>query len=173
MVGRGRAMAFVKKLRDRMFKSSDKIAEDCRSKGFLHVTSHISDPLPAKVALAVLDVIAEEDLNKRALTMGKYLQDGLLSLQQKHEIIGDVRGKGLFLGAELVADRATREPMEEKKVAAVVADCNAQGVIIGMTNRSIPGLNNTLCLSPALIATADDIDQITGAIDGALGRVFG
>jgi taurine-pyruvate aminotransferase len=48
----------------------------------------------------------------------------------------------------------------------------AQGVIIGMTNRSLPGLNNTLCLSPALIATPDDIDRITDAIDGALGRVF-
>jgi taurine-pyruvate aminotransferase len=46
-------------------------------------------------------------------------------------------------------------------------------VIIGMTNRSIPGLNNTLCLSPALIATADDIDTITDAIDNALTRVFG
>jgi taurine-pyruvate aminotransferase len=55
----------------------------------------------------------------------------------------------------------------------VVADCNAQGVIIGMTNRSIPGLNNTLCLSPALIATPDDIDEITGAIDTALTKVFG
>jgi taurine-pyruvate aminotransferase len=54
-----------------------------------------------------------------------------------------------------------------------VADCMAQGVIIGMTNRSLPGLNNTLCLSPALIATPDDIDRITDAIDGALGRVFG
>jgi len=54
-----------------------------------------------------------------------------------------------------------------------VADCMAQGVIIGMTNRSLPGLNNTLCLSPALIATPDDIDHITDAIDGALGRVFG
>ena len=59
------------------------------------------------------------------------------------------------------------------KVAAVVAECNAQGVIIGMTNRSLPGLNNTLCLSPALIATPDDIDQITGAIDRALTKVFG
>jgi taurine-pyruvate aminotransferase len=58
-------------------------------------------------------------------------------------------------------------------VQAVVADCMAQGVIIGATNRSLPGLNNTLCLSPALIATADDIDQITDAIDGALTRVFG
>jgi taurine-pyruvate aminotransferase len=63
--------------------------------------------------------------------------------------------------------------MDEKRVAAVVADCNANGVIIGMTNRSIPGLNNTLCLSPALIATADDIDAITDAIDNALTRVFG
>jgi taurine-pyruvate aminotransferase len=58
-------------------------------------------------------------------------------------------------------------------VSAVVADCMAQGVIIGMTNRSLQGLNNTLCLSPALIATPDDIDQITDAIGGALGRVFG
>ncbi len=64
-------------------KSFLKIAEDCRSKGFLHVTSHVSDPLPAKVALAVLDVIEEEDLNKRAIEMGKHLQDGLRSLQQR------------------------------------------------------------------------------------------
>ena len=58
-------------------------------------------------------------------------------------------------------------------VQAVVADCMAQGVIIGATNRSLPGFNNTLCLSPALIATADAIDADTGAIDLALGRVFG
>ena len=97
----------------------------------------------------------------------------LKGLMEKHRVIGDVRGKGLFCGAELVADRATKEPADEKKVAAVVADCNAQGVIIGMTNRSVPGLNNTLTFSPALIATSSDIDQITEAVDGALGRVFG
>ncbi len=84
-----------------------------------------------------------------------------------------MRGKGLLLLAELVADRSKHEPMNEKKVQAVVADCMAQGVIIGATNRSLPGRNNTLCFSPALIATADDIDQITDAVDGALGRVFG
>jgi taurine-pyruvate aminotransferase len=72
-----------------------------------------------------------------------------------------------------VADRKTKEPAPEKMVQAVVADCMAQGVIIGATNRSIPGLNNTLCLSPALICTADDIDEITGAIDNALTKVFG
>ncbi len=79
----------------------------------------------------------------------------------------------MFCGAELVADRETREPAEESKVMAVVKDCMAQGVIIGATNRSVPGFNNTLCLSPALICTADDIDLITESIDQALTRVFG
>ncbi len=81
------------------------------------------------------------------------------ALMDKHKVIGDVRGKGLFCGAELVADRATKDPVAEKQVQAVVADCMAQGVIIGATNRSLPGFNNTLCFAPALIATADDIDR--------------
>ena len=86
--------------------------------------------------------------------------------------IGEVRGKGLFCGAELVSNRETREPAKESKVAAVVKDCMGQGVIIGATNRSFPGFNNTLCLSPALICTAEDIDLITEAVDQALTRVF-
>ena len=59
------------------------------------------------------------------------------------------------------------------KMQAVVADCLAQGVIIGATNRSIPGFNNTLCLAPALVVDADQIDRFSDAIDGALTRVFG
>ena len=84
-----------------------------------------------------------------------------------------MRGKGLCAGAELVADRQSREPAEEAKVKAVVADCMEQGVIIGASNRSIPGRNNTILFAPALIATEADIDAITDAVDGALGRVFG
>jgi taurine-pyruvate aminotransferase len=124
-------------------------------------------------ALENMRIIEDEDLLQNTLNMGARVIDNLNALMEKHKVIGDVRGKGLFCGAELVADRVTKEPMDEKKVAAVVAECNAQGVIIGMTNRSLPGLNNTLCLSPALIATADDIDQITGAIDRSLTKVFG
>jgi len=105
--------------------------------------------------------------------MGDYMLDQLRALQDKHAVIGDVRGKGLFLGAELVADRATKEPAAEKMVQAVVADCMSNGVVIGATNRSLPGFNNTLCYSPALIATKDDIDQIVSATDAALTRVFG
>jgi taurine-pyruvate aminotransferase len=124
-------------------------------------------------AIENMRIIEEEGLLENTTVMGARLMGNLRTLMDRHAVIGDVRGKGLFVGAELVADRGTKEPAPEKAVQAVVADCMAQGVIIGASNRSIPGLNNTLCLSPALIATADDIDRITEAIDGALGRVFG
>ncbi|MFZ5964052.1 aspartate aminotransferase family protein [Thalassococcus sp. BH17M4-6] len=124
-------------------------------------------------ALENMRIIEDEDLLGNTLAMGDYMLEALGGLMDKHKVIGDVRGKGLFLGAELVADRDSRAPMEEKRVQAVVADCMAQGVIIGATNRSVPGYNNTLCFSPALIATKDDIDHILSAVDGALGRVFG
>ena len=124
-------------------------------------------------ALENMRIIEDEGLLDNTIAMGDRLVANLQALSERHRVIGDVRGKGLFCGAELVTDRVTKEPADEKKVAAVVADCMAQGVIIGMTNRSLPGFNNTLCLSPALIATNDDIDQITGAIDKALLRVFG
>lgn len=124
-------------------------------------------------ALETMRITEEENLLANTVAMGERLMAGLHGLAERHRVIGDVRGKGLFCGAELVADRATKEPADEKRVQAVVADCMSHGVIIGATNRSLAGLNNTLCLSPALIATPDDIDRIVEAIDGALGRVFG
>jgi taurine-pyruvate aminotransferase len=124
-------------------------------------------------ALENMRIIEDENLIDNTNAMGARLIANLHALAERHAVIGNVRGKGLFCGAELVADRATKEAADERKVQAVVADCMQQGVIIGATNRSLPGLNNTLCLSPALIATADDIDAITHAIDGALTRVFG
>ena len=124
-------------------------------------------------ALENMAIIEEEDLLENTTAMGARLVANLEALGEKHSVIGNVRGKGLFCGAELVADRDTKEPMDEKRVGAVVADCMEQGVIIGMTNRSFEGFNNTLTFSPALIATADDIDHLTDAVDRALGRVFG
>jgi taurine-pyruvate aminotransferase len=124
-------------------------------------------------AIENMAIIEEEGLLDNTLKMGERMIDNLNALSEKHAAIGQVRGKGLFCGAELVADRATKDPVEEKLVQAVVADCAAQGVLIGATNRSIPGYNNTLCFSPALIATPDDIDEITEAVDRSLTKVFG
>jgi taurine-pyruvate aminotransferase len=116
-------------------------------------------------------IIEEENLLDNVNRMGDYLMDRLYELKDRHAVIGDVRGKGLFCGAELVKDRETREPLEEGLVAGVAADCLKQGVMIGRTNRSLPKFNNTLCLSPALICSKDDIDEIVSAIDVALGNL--
>ena len=124
-------------------------------------------------ALENMKIIEDEGLLENCDAMGARMMGNLLALMEKHEIIGDVRGKGLFLGAELVKDRSTKEPVEEKDVMAVVAECGAQGLIIGASNRSIPGRNNVLCFSPALIVTPEDVDLITETVDRALTKVFG
>ena len=123
-------------------------------------------------ALENMRIIEDEDPLGNCNRMGDRMMGNLQALMEKHKVIGDVRGKGLFLGAELVEDRATKEPVAEKLAQQVVAECGAMGALIGVTNRSIPGRNNTLCFSPALIATESDIDEITNAVDVALGKVF-
>lgn len=124
-------------------------------------------------ALENMRIIEEEDLLKNCAAMGARLSENLKSLQEKHQVIGDVRGFGLFQGVELVSDREAKTPVDEKHAQQVVAECGSLGVIIGVTNRSIPGRNNTLCFSPAFVATKDDIDSITAAVDQALSKVFG
>ena len=122
-------------------------------------------------ALENMAIIEEEDLCGNSVRTGAYLNQRLHDLMERHALIGEVRGMGLFQGAELVADRDTREPLDERKVQAVVGDCLRQGVIIGASNRSMPGFNNTLLFAPALIATPDDIDEVIAAVDAALTRV--
>ncbi len=121
-------------------------------------------------ALENMRIIEEENLLANTTEMGEYLMEKLRGLQNKYKVVGDVRGKGLFCGMEFVKDRQTKEPIDEEMLVKIAADCSAQGVIIGRTNRSITGLNNTLCLSPALICNTDDIDEIVTAIDNAMAK---
>ena len=124
-------------------------------------------------ALETLAIIEREDLVANAEAMGARLMERLQALAERHGVIGDVRGKGLFCGVELVDDRAQKTPVAESRVKAVLADCMAEGVIVGAANRSLSGLNSTLFLAPALIATPADIDAIAETLDAALERVFG
>jgi taurine-pyruvate aminotransferase len=125
----------------------------------------------AAAALENMRIIEDEGLVENAAAMGDYLMGRLLELKEKYDCIGDVRGKGLFAGLELVKDRVSKEPVDESVAARVVADCSAQGVLVGKTNRSISGFNNTIVLSPALIAGESAIDEIVAALDVALGAV--
>ena len=125
-------------------------------------------------ALENMRIIEDEGLLQNTVDMGEYMLGKLGELQDRHDCIGEVRGKGLFLGAELVADRITREPLAEQKVAALTGhSMRVDAVIVGMSTRSLPGLNNTLCFSPALIATKDDIDQIVASVDKSITAVMG
>ena len=122
-------------------------------------------------ALENLKIIEDEDLCGNSTRMGDYLAGLNAQMMEKHACIGQTRGMGLFQGIELVKDRETKEPLDEKMVVAIVADCMAQGVIVGATNRSVPGYNNTILFAPSLIATKDDLDHITGAVDAAITRI--
>jgi len=119
-------------------------------------------------ALENLAILEEEKLVENAAEVGPYLLEALDELKNKHEVIGDVRGRGLLAGVELVKDRSTREPADEAYMLGVTASCMQQGLLIGRTNRSLDGLNNTLYITPALIASRGDIDQIIFMLDKAL-----
>ena len=123
-------------------------------------------------ALENMRIIEEEDLLVNCTKIGRYLKTKLESLMIKHPSIGDVRGKGLLCGFELVQDRDSKEPIEESVAMAVVAKCLENGLIIGRTNRSFYKFNNTIVLSPALVATHSDIDQIVEVIDVSLQNVL-
>ncbi|ARD44874.1 aminotransferase class III-fold pyridoxal phosphate-dependent enzyme [Colwellia sp. PAMC 21821] len=122
-------------------------------------------------ALVNMQIIEDENLLKNVVVQGEYLRGCLNQLMDKYDVIGDVRGKGLFAGFELVKDRKTKEPVDESLPIALGAHCMKNGVIIGRTNRSFKEYNNTICLSPALIATREDIDIIIKAIDNALSEL--
>ena len=121
-----------------------------------------------------MKILEDENLLENCAQMGEYMFSKLEEIQAKYpKVSGQVRGKGLFLGLELVKDVETREPLAEALVQGIVADCmQNSAVIIGATNRSLAGFNNTLCLSPALISTKSDLDEVATAIDGAMSRVL-
>ncbi len=122
-------------------------------------------------ALENMRIIEDEGLLENTVAMGDYMMGRFDELKDKYDIVGETRGKGLFAGIELVTDKASRTPLDEKLVMGVVGSCGTEGVMIGATNRSVPGYNNTLTFSPALIATKDDIDQIVAAVDNGLSKV--
>jgi taurine-pyruvate aminotransferase len=119
-------------------------------------------------ALENIRIIEEENLLENVRYVGDYLMDRLVALKDKYPVVGDVRGKGLFAGLELVTDRDSKQPAEESYSIRLAGHCMSNGVMIGRTNRSFRDFNNTLCLSPALIASQRDIDDIVDAIDKAL-----
>jgi 2,2-dialkylglycine decarboxylase (pyruvate) len=149
--------------------TTSEIEEDCVDKGFLHVTSHVSDPLPSAAGLAVLDVIDEERLIARARERGEYLLARLRELQAANEQIGDVRGRGLLVGLELVEDRESRRPADALG-AAVTAECLRRGLSMNIVRAGTSA--NCFRMAPPLTITEDEIDLAVEMLDSSLAAVL-
>jgi 2,2-dialkylglycine decarboxylase (pyruvate) len=143
------------------------IEEECHARGFMHVTSHVSDPLPAAAALAVLEVVRDEDLPGRAARAGGRLLGHLRELQARHEAIGDVRGMGLLCGIELVEDRETRRPAEALGLA-LTAECETRGLSINLVRGGTGGAANCVRMAPPLTISDDEIDLAAEILDASL-----
>jgi 2,2-dialkylglycine decarboxylase (pyruvate) len=149
--------------------TSGAIEEDCVRKGFLHVTSHVSDPLPAAAGLAVLDVIEEEGLVGQARQRGDYLLGRLRELQTEHEQVGDVRGRGLLVGLELVEERESRRPANALG-AAVTEECLRRGLSMNIVRAGSSA--NCFRMAPPLTISEEEIDLGIEILDASLRAVL-
>jgi 4-aminobutyrate aminotransferase-like enzyme/Ser/Thr protein kinase RdoA (MazF antagonist) len=124
------------------------------------------NPVSCAIGMAVLDVMEQEHLQQRAGRVGSYLLDRLRGLMPGRALIGDVRGAGLFIGVELVRDRATREPAGE--AASYVANRMRDGGVLVSTDGPH---HNVLKIKPPMVFGESDADELVAAMDRALGEI--
>jgi alanine-glyoxylate transaminase/(R)-3-amino-2-methylpropionate-pyruvate transaminase len=131
----------------------------------IHFNTFGGNPVSMAAGLAVLDIIDEDGLQENSRVVGGRLKAGLEELQTRHRLIGDVRGKGLMLGCELVRDRETKEPAVQETLAVWEA-MREMGVLVGKGGL----FGNTLRIKPPMCVTAADVDFTLEVLDVALGR---
>jgi 4-aminobutyrate aminotransferase-like enzyme/Ser/Thr protein kinase RdoA (MazF antagonist) len=120
------------------------------------------------IGLAVLDVVLAEKLQAHALKVGELLLHGLRDLMERYSLIGDVRGSGLFIGVELVRDRATLEPATEE-AARLVNRMREQGILLGTDGPS----HNVIKIRPPMPFSLDDADLLIETMGGILAKDYG
>ncbi|MDY0943940.1 aspartate aminotransferase family protein [Priestia megaterium] len=126
---------------------------------FRHVNTFGGNPAACALALKNLEIMENEKLVERSKELGERLLHELEDLRE-HPNVGDVRGKGLLLGIELVEDKRTKEPASIEKMNKVINACKEKGLIIGKNGDTVAGYNNILQLSPPLSITEDDFTFI-------------
>jgi adenosylmethionine-8-amino-7-oxononanoate aminotransferase len=152
-------------VKNRVFDSF--LGEVAEARQVMQVNTYGGHPAAAAVAVRNIEIMLEEKLPERAATMGAYLMDGLKAALFKHGICGDVRGKGLLIGIELVTDRESKVQLDGALVGGVVEFCKANGVIVGRSGGGSRH-SNTIVLSPPLIITRTECDTLIEVLDKAL-----
>ena len=147
--------------------TTPEIEDVAAERGYLFYTTHASDPLPAAVGLKVIEVILRDRFTERAAALGRRLKDGLVTLQQRYECVGDVRGRGLLLGLDLVKDRRSKAP-DPELAQKVAREC----LQLGMMTSVVRGGFGIFRIAPPLTITPDEIDLGLEIFDKALGRAL-
>lgn len=146
------------------------IEERAHERGYLFYTTHVSDPLPAAIGLKVLEVVQRDGLVQRAQVAGARLERGLRALQDRFDCIGDVRGRGLLLGVEIVQDRASKRPAPELG-AAITDACMDLGLSMNVVQ--LPGMGGVFRIAPPLTVSDEEIDLGVDLLGQALARSLG
>lgn len=131
------------------------IEDVAHEKGFLFYTTHVSDPLPAAVGLAVLDVVEEEGLVERAREIGDRLFGGLSQLRERFDCVGDVRGRGLMLGVEIV--KSDKNGGSDHELGSRIA-AGAFHRGLNMNIVKLPGMGGVFRIAPPLTISEEEID---------------
>jgi taurine-pyruvate aminotransferase len=146
------------------------LGEVAEARQVMQVNTYGGHPAAAAVAVRNIEIMLEEKLPERAASMGEYLMAGLKDRLFRHGIVGDIRGKGLLIGIELVTDRESKTQLEGPHIQAVLDNCKAHGVIVGRSGGGARH-SNTVVLSPPLIITRGECDTLIEALDRAIGHV--
>ncbi|MCM3764700.1 aspartate aminotransferase family protein [Neobacillus niacini] len=138
---------------------------------FRHVNTFGGNPAACALALKNLEIMEKEKLFDRSKELGEQLLNDLINLLQDHPYVGNVRGKGLLIGIELVKDKDTKEPLDVGLVNQVIANCKDQGVIIGKNGATVAGYNNVLTLSPPLSIEQNDLKFLVKTLTESLEKI--
>ena len=145
--------------------TSAELEKAAHDRGFLFFTMHVADPLPAAVGTTVLDVLQRDRLDERARHLGGILRHGLEQIAHRHEIVGDIRGRGLLAGLELSASgQADRSP--DELGALVTTRCLELGLHMNIVQ--LPGMGGVFRIAPPLTATEDELTLGLAILDQAI-----
>ena len=145
------------------------IERGCKEAGFLWLTTHLNDPLTAAVGDKVLEIVERENLCQAAEERGDQLRSGLLKLQKKYWCIGDVRGRGLLQGIEIISDLKTKAPGSDlgQAVSERAMECGLSCNIV-----NLPGMGGVFRLAPSVTVSAEEIEEGLRILDDAFGYVL-
>jgi 4-aminobutyrate aminotransferase-like enzyme len=143
--------------------TSHEIVDKCKgNQGLPWAGTYNNDPLPAAVALKQLQIIIRDDVTEKAAKVGDFLEQKLVKLQNSHECIGDVRGKGLYRMLDIVVDRNSRTPNPEL-AERIRREAMKEGI-------AMIAVKNYMRICPPLIITENEIDDVVGRLDNAITR---